>query len=119
MVGAGAPGYTKPGRCNRGLRTLASEWKPGKGRPSWATTLLQRGDGVVTQKAERTPSAEPHLGAVRSPAMRLIIISTASLYFELLLIRWLPTQIRVLAYFNNVILISCILGLGLGALLST
>jgi SAM-dependent methyltransferase len=50
--------------------------------------------------------------------MRLVIVSIASLYFELLLIRWLPTQIRVLAYFNNVILISCILGLGLGALLA-
>ncbi len=50
--------------------------------------------------------------------MRLIVISIASLYFELLLIRWLPTQIRVLAYFNNVILISCILGLGMGALLA-
>jgi hypothetical protein len=50
--------------------------------------------------------------------MRLLLISIASLYFELLLIRWLPTQIRVLAYFNNIILISCILGLGLGALVS-
>jgi SAM-dependent methyltransferase len=53
----------------------------------------------------------------RSPATRLLLVSIASLYFELMLIRWLPTQIRVLAYFNNVILISCILGLGLGALL--
>jgi len=48
--------------------------------------------------------------------MHLLLISIASLYFELMLIRWLPTQIRVLAYFNNVILISCILGLGLGAI---
>ena len=32
------------------------------------------------------------------------------------MIRWLPTEIRILAYFSNVTLISCILGLGLGAL---
>src|SRR5437899_8938242 len=49
---------------------------------------------------------------------RLLLISFLSLYFELMLIRWLPTEIRILAYFNNVILISCILGLGLGALLA-
>src|ERR1043165_8938965 len=55
-------------------------------------------------------------GRHRSPGMHLLLISIASLYFELMLIRWLPTQIRVLAYFNNVILISCILGLGLGAI---
>jgi SAM-dependent methyltransferase len=51
--------------------------------------------------------------------IRLFLISFLSLYFELLLIRWLPTQIRILAYFNNVILISCILGMGLGVLLAS
>ncbi len=61
-------------------------------------------------------SVKKALGARWSPAMQLFVISIASLYIELMLIRWLPTQIRVLAYFNNVILISCILGLGLGAL---
>src|SRR3954468_1645660 len=50
---------------------------------------------------------------------RLLLVSIVSLYLELMLIRWLPTQVRILAYFNNVILISCILGLGLGALLSS
>jgi SAM-dependent methyltransferase len=49
---------------------------------------------------------------------RLLLISIVSLYLELMLIRWLPTQVRILAYFNNVILISCILGLGLGALMA-
>jgi spermidine synthase len=48
--------------------------------------------------------------------VRLFLISIASLYFELLMIRWLPSEIRILAYFSNVTLISCILGLGLGAL---
>lgn len=47
---------------------------------------------------------------------RLLIISIASLYYELMLIRWLPTEVRILAYFTNVTLISCILGLGIGAL---
>jgi SAM-dependent methyltransferase len=36
-----------------------------------------------------------------------------------MLIRWLPSEVRILAYFSNVTLISCILGLGLGALAGT
>jgi SAM-dependent methyltransferase len=47
---------------------------------------------------------------------RVLVISVASLYYELMLIRWLPTEVRILAYFSNVTLIGCILGLGIGAL---
>src|SRR4051794_20599184 len=71
----------------------------------------------VIAKKDMTFLSPFRRAALDSPRARLLVISVASLYFELLLIRWLPTQIRVLAYFNNVILISCILGLGLGALL--
>jgi hypothetical protein len=57
--------------------------------------------------------------AKRWPARyRLLLISVASLYFELMLIRWLPTEVRILAYVSNVTLISCTLGLGLGVLLA-
>jgi spermidine synthase len=38
------------------------------------------------------------------------------LFLELALIRWLPCQVRVLAYFPNLILISAFLGLGIGCL---
>lgn len=51
-------------------------------------------------------------------ATRLLLISFLTLYFELLIIRWLPTEIRILAYFTNVTLITCVLGLGLGALIA-
>ena len=37
---------------------------------------------------------------------------------ELALIRWLPTQVRIIAYFPNLILIGAFLGLGIGCLLS-
>lgn len=39
------------------------------------------------------------------------------LALELALIRWLPGQIRILAYFNNLILICAFLGMGLGVAL--
>jgi len=46
-------------------------------------------------------------------------LATASfvvLVQELALIRWLPAQVRVLAYFPNLVLLSAFLGLGLGSL---
>jgi len=49
-------------------------------------------------------------------ALELFIASFIVLFQELTLIRWLPGQVRVLAYFPNLILISAFLGLGLGCL---
>ena len=67
---------------------------------------------------------KPHLdGAPASRPLRrvgveLFTISFVVLFQELTLIRWLPGQIRVLAYFPNLILLSAFLGLGLGCLRS-
>ncbi len=46
--------------------------------------------------------------------LNLLFISFLGLFAELLLIRWLPLRIRLLAYFSNLILLSALLGLGLG-----
>ncbi len=53
------------------------------------------------------------------PAARLVLVSFLSLYFELTLIRWIPTQVLLLAYFTNFVLIAALLGLGIGMLLAT
>ncbi|HVR44859.1 MAG TPA: hypothetical protein VMS56_15615 [Thermoanaerobaculia bacterium] len=57
------------------------------------------------------PAAE-----LRRPAADLVLASFTVLFLELALIRWLPGQVRVLAYFPNLVLISAFLGLGLGAI---
>src|ERR1700758_5748748 len=44
----------------------------------------------------------------------LFLVSFAALYIEILLIRWSGTEIRVFAYFQNLSLIACFLGFGLG-----
>lgn len=44
----------------------------------------------------------------------LFFVSFASLYIEVLLIRWIGTEVRVFAYFQNLALIVCFLGFGLG-----
>jgi hypothetical protein len=48
----------------------------------------------------------------------LMLISLTSLFLELLLIRWVASEIRVFAYFKSLVLISCFLGFGLGCYLT-
>jgi hypothetical protein len=55
---------------------------------------------------------------LRRAGVELFTISFVVLFQELTLIRWLPGQVRVLAYFPNLILLSAFLGLGLGCLRS-
>jgi len=49
-----------------------------------------------------------------SIAFRLFIVSLASLFIEIMVIRWISTEIRIFAYFKNLALITCFLGLGFG-----
>lgn len=51
------------------------------------------------------------------PTLGLILASVAGLYLELLLIRWISSEIRVFSYFKNFVLIACFLGFGLGCYL--
>jgi spermidine synthase/uncharacterized membrane protein len=50
--------------------------------------------------------------------IELLAASFVVLALELALIRWMPAQVRVIAYFPNLVLISAFLGLGLGCLMS-
>src|SRR5216683_859616 len=49
---------------------------------------------------------------------QLALVSLLALFLELLLIRWISSEIRVFAYFKNFVLIACFLGFGLGCFLS-
>ncbi len=49
-----------------------------------------------------------------STLRQLFLASFATLYLEILLIRWLGTEVRIFAYFQNLALVSCFLGFGLG-----
>jgi SAM-dependent methyltransferase len=48
----------------------------------------------------------------------LILISVLSLFLELLIIRWISSEIAIFAYFKNFVLIACFLGFGIGCYLS-
>ncbi len=44
----------------------------------------------------------------------MFVVSIAGLFLELLLIRWIGTEVRIFAYLQNTVLVVCFLGLGLG-----
>jgi len=50
--------------------------------------------------------------------MEIFFVSALILYLELVLIRWIGTEIRVFAYLGNLILVVCFFGVGLGCSLS-
>lgn len=81
----------------------------------------------VAEGADREPTARR-----RSPLARwrftaqtlggfsytsLILVSVFGLFLELLIIRWVSSEIRIFAYFKNFVLIACFLGFGMGCFL--
>src|SRR4051812_43637413 len=45
---------------------------------------------------------------------QLALVSLLGLFLELLMIRWISSEIRIFAYFKNFVLIACFLGFGVG-----
>ncbi len=52
-----------------------------------------------------------------TPEVRLLLVSATVLFTELLLIRWIPANIRYVGFFPNFLLVSSFLGIGVGILL--
>src|SRR6202158_3538876 len=53
---------------------------------------------------------------INDPRARIFLVSFSMLFFELLCIRWVPSYVRYLSYFNNFLLLASFLGIGLGML---
>ena len=51
-----------------------------------------------------------------STPAKFLVVSFASLFIEVMLIRWVGTEFRLFAYIQNLTLIACFLGFGLGCL---
>ena len=56
-------------------------------------------------------TAAPSVGRM---TWAIFLISALGLFLELLLIRWVSTEIRIFAYLQNTVLVVCFLGLGMG-----
>lgn len=56
-----------------------------------------------------------YLEKIREDAsIKLFIVSVASLFLELMLIRWISTEVRIFAYLQSSVLVVCLMGLGMG-----
>ena len=51
------------------------------------------------------------------PDVRLLLTSASLLFVELLLIRWIPANVKYIGFFSNFLLMASFLGIGLGILL--
>ena len=70
---------------------------------------------IQTRSELPRPSEQAHSGS----AGKLFLASFAALYFELVIIRYLSTEIRAFAYLKNLPLIASFFGIGLGMILGT
>jgi len=57
------------------------------------------------------------LGLLARNEVRLFLTSLAILFVELMLIRWIPANVKYIGFFSNFLLIASFLGIGLGILL--
>jgi Spermine/spermidine synthase domain len=66
----------------------------------------------------RARANAPKYPFITNTRARIFLISFTMLFFELLCIRWIPSYVRYLSYFNNFILLASFLGIGLGMLMA-
>jgi len=59
----------------------------------------------------------PPVAVLSGAPVRLLLTSATVLFVELLLIRWIPANVRYVGFFSNFLLMSSFLGIGLGILL--
>jgi len=57
---------------------------------------------------------ERNLLVRRSQYIELFVISVVSLYFEMLIVRWLAAEVRLFSYFKNLTMMAAFMGLGIG-----
>ncbi len=82
----------------------------------------------MTSPSDAPRSPEPTAGAPLRPATdpagrraiyaRLFLVSFTLLFLEILLIRWVPAQVRAISYYKNVLLMASFLGMGIGCLIA-
>ncbi|HXG26919.1 MAG TPA: hypothetical protein VNL94_08750 [Candidatus Binatia bacterium] len=66
------------------------------------------------------PGTEPAAALferLRGNRTRLVLTSGTLLFVELLLIRWIPSEVRYIGFFSNFLLMASFLGIGIGILL--
>src|ERR1700690_3845096 len=115
-------------------------WGPRPGIAACSRRLFSSGRNVDTGGPHRNPRVEPlcpgpklALIATRRPGIsrgmthpgdesragwQMFALSFTALFLEMMVIRWVPSVVHLVAYYANLMLLSSFLGLGAGALAS-
>src|SRR5689334_17960640 len=64
------------------------------------------------------PTPMPSSSEKIPPKWQMFVLSFTALFLELMVIRWVPSVVRLVAYYANLMLLSSFLGLGVGAMAS-
>ena len=73
---------------------------------------------MVSPESRALPLSQvTDLSVRRRRGLELFCLSFLALFLELMMIRWAPAVVRLIAYYANLVLISSFLGLGVGAIL--
>lgn len=72
---------------------------------------------MVSTESPALPLSQALNVNARQRGLELFCLSFLALFLELMVIRWAPAVVRLIAYYANLILISSFLGLGVGAIL--
>jgi len=67
---------------------------------------------LPSARATRAP-----ISPLATPEFRLVLTSATILFVELLLIRWIPANVKYVGFFSNFVLMASFLGIGLGIIL--
>src|SRR5437763_13181359 len=92
--------------------TTIEQKEPAPKRNSFSTGFAEF-RASLSQLLEFFSPEHPFISDKRA---RIFLVSFTMLFFELLCIRWIPSYVRYLSYFNNFILLASFLGIGLGML---
>jgi spermidine synthase len=60
------------------------------------------------------PTVTKDMSPPRGDATSLFLVSVAGLFLELMLIRWIGSEMGIFGYLQNAVLVACFLGLGMG-----
>src|SRR5215468_6206461 len=72
----------------------------------------------MSENLTATTATETASPKATGQTQALFLVSVLGLFLELMLIRWIGTEIRIFAYLQNTVLVVCFLGLGMGCLSS-
>ncbi len=68
----------------------------------------------MSTKSTSSPRESDFTPGPQNRTLSIFLISVLGLFLELMLIRWIGTEIRIFAYLQNTVLVVCFLGLGMG-----